>query len=45
VTVTFAPVLPAASALEPSVPWLPIGGLAIGLTIILFGLRRRRATA
>jgi Glycine rich protein len=45
VTVTFARPLPAASASQPPIPWLPIGGLAIGLTIILFGLRRRRATA
>jgi hypothetical protein len=45
VAVTFAIPLPAASASQPPIPWLPIGGLAIGLTIILFGLRRRRATA
>jgi hypothetical protein len=44
VTVTFARPLPAASASMPSVPWLPIGGLAVGLAMIWFGLRRRRAT-
>jgi Glycine rich protein len=44
-TVPFARPLPAASASEPPIPWLPIGGLAVGLAMIWFGLRRRRVTA
>jgi hypothetical protein len=45
VTVSFATPLPAASAIQPPIPWLPIGGLAIGLVLIWFGMRHRRATA
>lgn len=44
VTVTFSTPLPAASASEPSFPWLPIGGLVGGLAVILLGLRHRRST-
>jgi glycine rich protein len=45
VAITFTTPLPATSASQPSVPWLPIGGLAIGLALIGFGMRRRRRTA
>ena len=45
VIVSFTTPLPAASASEPSIPWLPIGGLLIGIVLVGFGMRRRRATA
>jgi hypothetical protein len=44
-TVSYTTPLPAASASAPSVPWLPIGGLALGFALVWFGLRRRRASA
>jgi hypothetical protein len=44
-TVSYAVPLPAASATQPSFPWLPVGGLMLGLVLIGFGMRRRRATA
>ena len=45
VVISYTTPLPAASASSPSVPWLPIGGLAIGFAMIWFGVRRRRSAA
>jgi hypothetical protein len=44
-SVTYSTPLPAASALAPSIPWLPVAGLVVGLGLVWFGLRRRRAPA
>jgi hypothetical protein len=45
VVVVYSTPLPAASASAPTIPWLPIGGLAIGFALVWLGMRRRRVTA
>ena len=45
VVIVYSTPLPAASASAPTFPWLPVAGLVIGVGLVWFGLRRRRAPA